>query len=95
MNPIKVILYGAGPIGNQVTRYLAERGGYEIVGGVDRDPAKLDLDVGDVAGLGNPLGVRITADSQGLFDQVRAEVVVLTTQSSLERARPQILRAGS
>lgn len=95
MDRIKVVQYGLGPIGNQVTRYLAERGGYEVVGGIDWDPAKVGRDVGELAGLGSPLGARITDDSQGLLSRVEADVVVLTTQSSLKQVRPQLLEIVS
>lgn len=95
MNSTKVILFGVGSIGSRVMRYLVERGGYEIVGAVDSDPAKLGMDVGEAAGLEKSLGVRITADLRSLLERVKADVVVLTTQSSLERVRSQILEVVS
>jgi 4-hydroxy-tetrahydrodipicolinate reductase len=95
MNPKRVILFGVGSIGSRVMGYLVERGGYEIVGAVDSDPAKLGVDVGEVAGLKKSLGVCIAADPRSLFERVKADVVVLTTQSSLERVQSQILEIVS
>ena len=53
---IQVIEYGLGPIGSAVARHVVERVGLELVGGVDIDPAKVGKDVGEVIGLGRPLG---------------------------------------
>ena len=95
MRPTKVVLFGVGSIGSRVMRYLVERGGYEIVGGIDQDPAKLEMDLGEVAGLEKPLGARISASPGDLFEEVEVDAVVLTTQSSLERVSSQILEIVS
>jgi 4-hydroxy-tetrahydrodipicolinate reductase len=91
---IKVVQYGLGPIGNRVTQYLVERDGLRIVGGIDSDPEKVGLDVGALAGL-PPLGVRISGNSKALLSEVDADVVALTTTSSLERIQPQVMEIVS
>ena len=91
---IKVVQYGLGPIGNRATRYLAERDGLRIVGGIDSNPEKVGLDVGALAGL-PPLGVRISGNSKALLSEVDADVVALTTTSSLERIQPQVMEIVS
>ncbi len=91
--PIRVIQYGLGPIGNRVTRYLCERSAFRIVGAIDIDPEKVGRDVGDLAGLA-PIGVQVSADADAVLQQ-EADVVVLTTTSSLERAKEQILQIVS
>jgi 4-hydroxy-tetrahydrodipicolinate reductase len=88
---IKVVQYGLGPIGCQSVEYLVERGCFELVGGIDADPQKVGLDLGKLAGLPESLGLHVTDDSTNLLREVDAEVVVLTTTSSLEQIRPQIL----
>lgn len=92
---IRVIQYGLGPIGNRVTPCLVERDAFQIVGAIDSDPTKLGRDIGVLAGLSEPLGVRIVADSKTLLSEVDADIVVLTTTSSLETIRPQIMEIVS
>ena len=88
---IKVIQYGLGPIGCRSVQYLTEREHLYLVGAIDSDPRKVDADVGDLAELPKPLGLLVTDDSTSVLKEVEAEVVVLTTTSSLEQIRPQIL----
>jgi 2,4-diaminopentanoate dehydrogenase len=87
----RVIQYGIGPIGTMVVRYLAGRPRIEIVGAVDADPVKIGRDLGDLAGLDAPLGVRVSGDATELLRRTQADAVVLTTVSSLEEAAPQVL----
>ncbi|HDH09697.1 MAG TPA: dihydrodipicolinate reductase, partial [Chloroflexi bacterium] len=56
MTEIGVIQYGLGPIGSELARLVVRRKGLELVGGLDIDPAKVGKDVGQVIGLGRPLG---------------------------------------
>ena len=92
---IRVIQYGLGPIGCQSVQYLIERGHFNLVGAVDSDPQKVGVDVGELAGLKSPLGLDITADSTKLLSEVKADIVVLTTTSSLEQIHPQIMEIVS
>jgi hypothetical protein len=92
---IKVVQYGLGPIGCQVVQYLTERGHFDIVGAIDSDPKKIGIDLGLQAELNEPLGVNITANLKELLVQVDADVVVVTTTSSLEEIRPQIIEIVS
>lgn len=88
---LRIVQMGLGPIGNKVTQYLAERPSLEIVGAIDTDPAKVGQDVGVLAGLA-PLGVTVTADIDAVLGGGRADVVVLTTASSLAKVHDQLLR---
>ncbi len=88
---IRVVQYGLGPIGCRSVQYLTDRSHLELVGAIDSDPQKVGVDVGELAELSEPLGLRITADSASVLREVEAEVVVLTTTSSLEQIRPQVL----
>src|SRR5262245_25771365 len=62
---INVMLYGLGPIGAAVAGQIAARKGFRISGGIDTDPAKIGRDLGDVAGMGRQMKVRITNDAVG------------------------------
>lgn len=88
---IRVVQYGLGPIGCKVVQYLTERAHFDIVGAIDADPQKVGTDVGHLAELNAPLGLNVTANSRDLLEQVNADVVVLTTASSLEKIRPQVM----
>ena len=92
---IRVVQYGLGPIGCQSVQYLIERGHFDLVGAVDSDPQKVGVDVGVLAGLKSPLGLGITADAKKLLSEVKADIVVLTTTSSLEQIHPQIMEIVS
>ena len=83
-------MYGLGPIGAAVTRQIVSRKGFQIVGAVDIDRAKIGLDLGDVIGLGKKLKVRITNDANGAIKSGKPDVAVLCTSSSLKKVMPQI-----
>jgi len=83
-------MYGLGPIGAAVARQIVSRKGFQIVGAVDIDRAKVGLDLGDVIGLGKKLKVRITNDANGAIKSGKPDVAVLCTSSSLKAVMPQI-----
>ncbi|MFH1706731.1 MAG: dihydrodipicolinate reductase [Planctomycetota bacterium] len=89
MRTIRIIQYGLGPIGSRVTQFLVQRPWARIVAGIDIDPAKAGRDVGALAGL-KPIGARVSADAAAVLRR-KADVVVLTTTSSLEKLTPQVL----
>jgi hypothetical protein len=83
-------MYGLGPIGAAVARQLAGRKGFQIVGAVDIDRAKIGLDLADVIGLDKKLRVRVTNDAAGAIKSGKPDVAVLCTSSSLKTTMPQI-----
>jgi 2,4-diaminopentanoate dehydrogenase len=90
MPKIRVMQYGLGPIGAAVVRQIAARPGFRLVGGIDVDPAKAGRDLGEVAGLGRRLGVRVSPDAAKALKAAAPDVVVLCTRSSLKAVMPQI-----
>src|SRR5574339_661710 len=87
---IRVLMYGLGPIGAAVARQLATRKGFQIVGAVDIDRAKIGLDLSQVIGLEKRLRVRVTNDADGAIKSTKPDVAVLCTSSSLKKVMPQI-----
>ena len=83
-------MYGLGPIGAAVARQIASRKGFQIVGAVDIDRAKIGLDLGQVIGLDKKLRVRVTNDAVGAIKSGKPDVAVLCTSSSLKKVMPQI-----
>jgi 2,4-diaminopentanoate dehydrogenase len=88
--PIRVLHVGLGPIGAGVVRQVAERKGLRIVGAADIDPAKAGRDLGEVAGVGRSLRVKISGDVKKAIKTSKPDVVVLCTSSSLKKVFPQI-----
>jgi hypothetical protein len=88
---IKVIQFGVGPIGLKTVQYLSDKTGFDIVGAIDADPSKIGADLGTLAGLPSPLGVAVSGNTAEVLKKVDADVVVLTTTSSLERIQPQVM----
>ena len=88
--PIRVAHFGLGPIGAAVVRQVAERKGFKIVAAVDIDPIKAGRDLGEVAGVGRPLKVKVSADARKAIKAAKPDVVVLCTSSSMKQVLPQI-----
>ena len=89
---IRVIQFGVGPIGLRTVEYLSEKQSLEIVGAIDADPRKIGADLGELAGFTEPLGVPVCGDAAEALRELEAEVVILTTASSLEKIHPQVLQ---
>jgi hypothetical protein len=97
MEVIGVIQYGLGPIGAGIARLLSERAGMRLVGAVDIDPAKVGCDIGEVIGLGRPLGIAVRAHLKDVLADTYASAVSLSTSSSLRAVWPQLeecMKAG-
>ena len=83
-------MYGLGPIVAAVARQIASRKGFQIVGAVDIDHAKVGLDLGQVIGLDKKTRIRVTNDAVGAIKSAKPDVAVLCTSSSLKKVMPQI-----
>jgi len=93
MKKIEVIQVGLGNVGQGVVRMLAGKDWAEIVGAVDVARDKVEKDLGDVVGLNRRLGVQVTADSDALFSNTRADIVIHATKSrTLKDIFPEIIR---
>ena len=88
----RVIQYGIGAIGAEVTRVLASRPDVQVVAAIDSATDKAGHDLGRLAGLGRDLGTTVTVDAKAAL-ALPADVVVHTTGSYLEEVAPQLLAA--
>jgi 4-hydroxy-tetrahydrodipicolinate reductase len=87
---IRVMFMGLGPIGCAVVKQVAARKGFKIVGAIDVDPAKVGKDLGDVAGIGRKLRVKVSADAKAALKEAKPDVVAHCTVSSIKAAVPQL-----
>jgi 4-hydroxy-tetrahydrodipicolinate reductase len=90
MSTIRVLHFGLGPIGASIVKQVAARSGFKIVGAVDVDAAKVGRDLGDVAGLGKRLNVRVSDDAAKTLKATKPDVVVHCTGSSIKKVMPQL-----
>ncbi len=88
--PTRVAMYGLGEIGTDIARLILKQPHLELVAGIDRDPAKLDRDLGEVLGHSQPLGVRVQQNAGQVFRQSHPDVVVIATTSFLRDVFPQV-----
>jgi hypothetical protein len=88
---IRVLQYGVGPIGASIARLMRHKAALEIVGAIDKDPAKAGRDLGEVAGATDaPWGVTVAADSAQLLAKP-VDVVIHSTSSYLPSVMEQLL----
>jgi len=87
---IKAVQFGCGPIGCSVVRYVIGKQDIELVGAIDVDNSLIGNDLGEVAGINDRLGIKISPDAEATLYQARPDIVFLTTSSSLKIVYPQI-----
>ena len=85
---IRVIQFGIGVIGRGVTKVLARKGKMRIVGAIDL--ANVGKDLGEVAGIGRKLGVRISDDLAAVVRKGKPQVAIHTTSSSIKKVYPEL-----
>jgi len=90
MRKLRVALYGVGAVGSLIAKFLLKKEGVEIVGAVDIAKDKIDRDLGEVLGLEKKLEIKISADADALFSEVKADIAIHATSSFLKETYPQI-----
>jgi 2,4-diaminopentanoate dehydrogenase len=89
--PIRIVHYGLGAIGSAIARLTTAQRGLEVVGGIDRDPAKVGHDLGDVIGLDRQLGLVVSDNATELMLRTYPDVVIHATTSLFHQVYSQIL----
>jgi hypothetical protein len=88
---IRAIQYGVGPIGAAIVKLLREKQSVEVIGAIDKDPAKAGRDLGEVVGSPDaPWGVPVMGDAAAMLGK-SADIVVHSTSSSLSSVMDQLL----
>jgi hypothetical protein len=92
---IRVVQYGVGPIGAAIARLMREKGSIEIVGAIDRDPAKAGRDLGELVGASDaPWGVAVSARHTGMLER-QVDAVIHSTSSDLAKVADELLACVS
>jgi len=86
---IRIAQIGIGPLGREMTRAIHARPNMEVVAAVDVDPRLQGQDLGELCSL-SPLGISVASSAENALRSSRADVVMLTTMSSLYAILPQI-----
>ncbi len=94
MDRIRVMVWGLGAMGSGVVRLAAVKPALAVVAGVDRDPAKVGLDLGLVT-EGRPMGLHVEGDAVQALSRLKPDVVVIATDSFLRTVGPQVEAAIS
>jgi 4-hydroxy-tetrahydrodipicolinate reductase len=84
MRKIKAIIYGAGTVGQLMTRLMLEKG-VEVTGAIDSDPKKAGRDLGEVAGLPRKLGIEISDRPEEVLATSKADIAMVAVFDDLLR----------
>jgi 4-hydroxy-tetrahydrodipicolinate reductase len=87
---IRVVSYGLGPIGIETARLVLKKSDLIIVGAVDIAKEMVGKDLGQVLGLEEDLGVKVTDRAGDLFRAVEADVVLHTAGSRIRNIYPEL-----
>jgi 4-hydroxy-tetrahydrodipicolinate reductase len=92
--PVKVAVYGLGPIGTLIARKVLERENLELVAAFEIDPSKIGMDVGEAISIGERIGVIVSRESDAaeILKISGADVVLHATSSHLDKIYPQIVK---
>lgn len=91
---IRTLLFGLGAIGTGMGRLAAERGGIDLVGGVDSAPEKAGTPLFDLLGVEPPGGSPnppIWADAAAALSATEPKLVLHATGSHLPDVLPEFL----
>jgi 4-hydroxy-tetrahydrodipicolinate reductase len=89
-NPVKVVLFGLGPMGKLIAKGILEKKGIQIVGAMDIAKELSGKDVGQLLELGKNIGVTVTDNAEELLSNVKADIAIVATRSYLKDIYPTI-----
>lgn len=88
---IRVVQFGLGPIGLSIARLVQQNASLQIVGAIDRDPAKAGRDLGELANAPDaPWGLSVSARHPTVLEQP-VDVVMHSTSSDLVKVTDELL----
>ena len=97
-NQLKIVQYGLGPIGIEAAKLVLQKKRLKLVGGIDIDPDKIGVNLGDVLGLDSKLKISVSNDPQKVLNETQPDIVLHSTGSFLAKVEEQLricLEAGA
>jgi 4-hydroxy-tetrahydrodipicolinate reductase len=95
---VRAVVLGTGKMGSGVIKLLLQKKGLELAGVFGSRKERAGLDVGEVLGLKEKLGLPLSADLEDLLQTAGPDVVVQCTSSTMQQASSQIeaaIKAGA
>jgi 4-hydroxy-tetrahydrodipicolinate reductase len=89
-NQIKVVQFGLGSIGMAAAKLVLSKRNLKLAGGIDIEPAKAGVDLGEVLGLHHKLGTPVSNDAANLLEMTKPDVVLHSTSSFLNQIEEQL-----
>jgi 4-hydroxy-tetrahydrodipicolinate reductase len=90
---LKVAVLGTGQMGSGIVKLLMRKQGVELVGVYGRRADRAGVDVGEIIGFDQKIGVALTADLAAMLSSAQPEVVIQATCSKVEQAADEIKAA--
>jgi hypothetical protein len=88
--PIKIVVLGTGQMGTGIIRLLQQKLGLQLVGVYARRAQRASLDVGDVLGQQQAIGLQVSGDLPTLLQQTQPHVAIQATCSRVAHAMAEI-----
>ena len=85
---VRVVLFGVGPLGQQVAKAILQRETLEIVGAIDLKNVGVDL--ASILSQGENTGIIISDNAREVLHQTQPDAVIHMTASNLEQIAPQL-----
>ncbi len=89
MSTIQILQIGLGPLGIKIGQFISERERLDTVAAVDKNPALIGQDFGNLCGK-NATGILVSGNISTAITGQKIDVAVLTTVSDMWRIVPQI-----
>ncbi|MBS3739900.1 dihydrodipicolinate reductase [Candidatus Bipolaricaulota bacterium] len=94
---IKVVQYGLGKIGKEISKLVIGRSDFDLVGAIDIDAEMVGREIADVLELDHKLGIQVTDSPEKVLSD-NPDIVFHSTASGVTEVAPQlreILNAGA
>lgn len=89
MGNIRVIQVGLGPLGRKMIEFMLQRTGIEVVGAVDKSADLAGKSLREICGASAP-ELTVKSSVAEVLATAKADAVLLTTVSDMERITPQV-----
>jgi 2,4-diaminopentanoate dehydrogenase len=92
----RIVVYGTGQYGQYITRFATQKG-WPIVAAYNRAGPKVGLDLGRLSGLDRDLGIIVQDSDTASYDNLDADIAVVTATDRLQINLPgykRLMNAG-